>query len=142
MSRINTKRSSPAVEAQIGLRLRTMRIDQGISQETLAKQLGLTFQQVQKYEKGTNRLALSRAMNIAKALNTTVNELIGIDGAEITDTKFDYQAYRLAQSFKRLNGLSPEMSQQFRSAIDTACDELEKTKKKDVRRGRGRLSRE
>jgi transcriptional regulator with XRE-family HTH domain len=132
MTRIktNARASSPAIEAQIGLRLRTMRIDQGISQDTLAKQLGLTFQQVQKYEKGTNRLALSRAMNIAKALKTTVNELIGIDGAEITDTKFDYQAYRLAQSFKRLSSLSLEMSQQFRSAIDTACDELERAKKK------------
>ena len=49
-----------AIDAHVGSRLRMRRIDVGMSQEKLADAFGLTFQQVQKYEKGANRMGSSR----------------------------------------------------------------------------------
>jgi transcriptional regulator with XRE-family HTH domain len=74
--RINSRATS-TLDAQIGLRMRAIRVDQGISQNALAKRLGLTFQQAQKYERGVNRLSLSRAVVVARTLETSVNQLIG-----------------------------------------------------------------
>ena len=74
--RINSRATS-TLDAQIGLRMRAIRVDQGISQNALAMRLGLTFQQVQKYERGVNRLSLSCAVEVARTLKTSVNQLIG-----------------------------------------------------------------
>lgn len=59
-----------ALDQIVGGRVRVKRMEAGISQETLAKALGLTFQQVQKYEKGTNRISVGRLSQIAEALGT------------------------------------------------------------------------
>ena len=56
----------------IGRNLRMLRNRRGISQTQLAEQLGITFQQVQKYEKGSNRISASTLLEIAKALNFDV----------------------------------------------------------------------
>jgi transcriptional regulator with XRE-family HTH domain len=110
--RINSRATS-TLDAQIGLRMRAIRVDQGISQNALAKRLGLTFQQVQKYERGVNRLSLSRAVEVARTLKTSVNQLIGADGGgEIAVTTFDAQTYKLAQSLKRSSDLSPPVAPQ------------------------------
>jgi transcriptional regulator with XRE-family HTH domain len=126
-------RGPKATDGQIGLRMRTMRIEKGLSQETLGTQLGVSFQQVQKYEKGTNRLSLSRAEEVAKALKTSVSELLGLDGGEITDTHFNYQTYQLAMEFRRLYELSPTTAQRFRNLIEGVCDDLEGRSKKKKR---------
>jgi transcriptional regulator with XRE-family HTH domain len=49
-----------------------LRLNRGMSQTALANQLGLTFQQVQKYERGTNRISASKLVEIAKALDVDV----------------------------------------------------------------------
>ena len=56
------------VDLHVGQRVRSARIEIGMSQERLGEALALTFQQVQKYEKGTNRIGSSRLMQIATAL--------------------------------------------------------------------------
>lgn len=56
------------MDKQIGMRVRAARVEIKMSQEKLGELLGLTFQQVQKYEKGTNRIAGPRLIQIAKAL--------------------------------------------------------------------------
>jgi transcriptional regulator with XRE-family HTH domain len=56
------------IDVHIGHRVRLARLEADISQDTLGKKLGLTFQQVQKYEKGTNRIGGSRMVEIARAL--------------------------------------------------------------------------
>ena len=53
----------------------------GMSQEKLGDALGITFQQVQKYEKGTNRISASRLQQTAKALGVTIAHLYGGDPA-------------------------------------------------------------
>jgi transcriptional regulator with XRE-family HTH domain len=60
------------VDAHVGSRLRQRRMLLGISQEQLAEMLGLTFQQVQKYERGTNRVSASRLFQLARALDTPI----------------------------------------------------------------------
>lgn len=56
-----------------------------LSQTQLANGLGITFQQVQKYEKGSNRVSASKLVGVAKALETTVAALVGGDGAELIE---------------------------------------------------------
>jgi transcriptional regulator with XRE-family HTH domain len=60
------------VDRHVGLRIRIRRKEVGVSQERLAEALGITFQQVQKYERGANRVSASKLWEIARALNTGV----------------------------------------------------------------------
>ncbi len=61
-----------AIDRHVGARIRLRRNMIGMSQEKLAEGLGITFQQVQKYEKGTNRVGASRLQNIASILEVPI----------------------------------------------------------------------
>lgn len=61
-----------SVDIVVGKRVRLRRVAIKMSQEELAKALGITFQQVQKYENGTNRISCSRLYDIARALKTPI----------------------------------------------------------------------
>jgi len=63
------------VDSYVGRRLKLLRKQQGVSQKELASRLGVTFQQIQKYEKGLNRLPASRMLSICFALDITPNDL-------------------------------------------------------------------
>ena len=65
---MSDERAINVIDQTIGQRVRARRLELGMSQERLAEMLGVTFQQVQKYEKGVNRIAASRLLNIAAAL--------------------------------------------------------------------------
>ena len=65
------------IDVEVGARIRIRRRLLSISQEELANALRLTFQQVQKYEKGVNRVSASMLVRIAKRLDTTVAALVG-----------------------------------------------------------------
>jgi len=60
------------VDVHVGSKIRSRRRALGISLETLGQQLGITFQQIQKYERGANRVSASRLQNIASALGVPV----------------------------------------------------------------------
>ena len=60
------------VDVHVGTRIRTRRLLLGMNQETLANALGLTFQQVQKYEGGANRVSASRLAQVAEILGVPV----------------------------------------------------------------------
>ena len=66
------KRRAGAEDVEIGRKIRALRLERGLSQSGLADGIGLTFQQVQKYEKGTNRVSAGRLQQIADMLNTPV----------------------------------------------------------------------
>jgi transcriptional regulator with XRE-family HTH domain len=59
----------------VGARIRMFRINRGMSQTVLAERVGVSFQQVQKYEKGANRVGASRLSQIASVLGISVGEL-------------------------------------------------------------------
>ena len=65
-------REPSPIDIAVGARIRHLREDRGISQEDLAKQVGLTYQQFQKYEAGKNRISAGRLWEIAKVLRTTI----------------------------------------------------------------------
>jgi transcriptional regulator with XRE-family HTH domain len=65
-------KSPTTADRSMGNRLRLRRKVLGLSQEKLAQALGITFQQVQKYEKGANRISASRLQDIAKVLEVPV----------------------------------------------------------------------
>lgn len=67
----NARRANP-MDAHVGSRVRLRRMLLGMSQEKLGEQLGLTFQQVQKYEKGVNRIGASRLFDLANVLNVPI----------------------------------------------------------------------
>jgi transcriptional regulator with XRE-family HTH domain len=69
---LRNKRSSGPHDIQLGRRIRLRRIEQQISQDALGKALGISFQQVQKYEKGIDRVGASRLQQIATALDVPV----------------------------------------------------------------------
>ena len=71
---MSTKVPDP-VDKYVGSRVRMRRIMLGMSQEKLGEALGLTFQQVQKYEKGTNRVGASRIQQISEILQVPVSFL-------------------------------------------------------------------
>lgn len=68
---MNKKQPNP-IDVHVGSRVRLRRMMLGMSQEKLGEALGITFQQIQKYEKGTNRIGGSRMMHISRVLNVPV----------------------------------------------------------------------
>jgi transcriptional regulator with XRE-family HTH domain len=66
------KRNANPIDVHVGNRVRMRRMLIGMSQEKLGDQLGLTFQQVQKYEKGSNRVSASRLFQMAQILGVNV----------------------------------------------------------------------
>lgn len=67
------KRSPNLVDAHVGARVRSRRMEVGLTQDRLAKSLGITFQQIQKYEKGKNRIGAGRLQAIARILEKPIS---------------------------------------------------------------------
>jgi transcriptional regulator with XRE-family HTH domain len=82
------KKAPNPVDKHVGARVRARRILVGMSQEKLGNSLGLTFQQIQKYEKGTNRIGASRLQNISKSLNVPVSYFFEGAPMEVTPGGF------------------------------------------------------
>jgi transcriptional regulator with XRE-family HTH domain len=84
---MSVKRPDP-VDIEVGHRIRIERLARGLSQTALANQLGVTFQQVQKYEKGVNRVGAGRLTKIAEVLGIEVGAFFGAkDGADAAAAK-------------------------------------------------------
>ncbi len=69
---IDNKKKPNPIDVHVGARIRLRRNMLGMSQERLGESLGITFQQIQKYEKGTNRVGASRLQAIARILSVPV----------------------------------------------------------------------
>ena len=74
--RVKKRRAGPE-DVEIGRKIRALRLERGLSQSQLADAIGLTFQQVQKYEKGTNRVSAGRLQQIADKLGVPVMYFYG-----------------------------------------------------------------
>jgi transcriptional regulator with XRE-family HTH domain len=98
---------SDEIDKQVGQLVRTTRRRKGFSQPQLADALSLTFQQIQKYEKGTSQVSVSRLLQIASVLRVPPKSLIPTGPAE--DGKDDVlslldgpDAIRMARAFKKV----------------------------------------
>jgi transcriptional regulator with XRE-family HTH domain len=74
-------RTATAVDTYIGTQMRNGRAALGLSQEALGEKLGVSFQQVQKYEKGINRVSAARLFEICKALKIPLASMFERDPA-------------------------------------------------------------
>jgi transcriptional regulator with XRE-family HTH domain len=98
------KRRAGFEDVEIGRKIRALRLQRGLSQTSLADGIGLTFQQVQKYEKGTNRVSAGRLQKIADMLDTPVTFFYGGIGADAKkrDKRNDGLAYLQTKGAMRL----------------------------------------
>jgi transcriptional regulator with XRE-family HTH domain len=85
-----TKMPDP-LDVMVGAKIRIFRIHRGVSQTDLAEQIGVTFQQVQKYEKGLNRVGVSRLLHIASVLRVSMGDLFEPPGEKLADSTSSFQ---------------------------------------------------
>jgi len=103
------------IDRHVGLRIRMRRKELGITQEKLAQALGLTFQQVQKYERGANRVSASKLWEVARALQAPVGYFYdglaeGSDSAASSTTLTDAQEFLLTAEGIELASTFPRVS--------------------------------
>jgi transcriptional regulator with XRE-family HTH domain len=108
--RLPRKKAPNPIDQHVGSRVRMRRLMLAMSQEKLGDALGLTFQQVQKYEKGTNRIGASRLEQISHILQVPVafffeGALIGsaLSMAQIDDFVSDSDGLRLMRAFMQID---------------------------------------
>ena len=103
------------IDIDVGARIRARRVFQGLSQTKLATALGLTFQQVQKYERGDNRVSASTLVRVAGALDTSVAALVGEDGARTEKPMFRHLA--MPGAFDLLDAFAKIADPEVRRAV-------------------------
>lgn len=92
------------IDKQIGMRIHELRISMGLSRQQLSEKIGVTHQQLQKYEKGTNRISAGRLVAISAALNKTPSfffENIHEDD-EILPTQHQRMCIEVSRNFLRI----------------------------------------
>jgi transcriptional regulator with XRE-family HTH domain len=120
------------IDRHVGLRIRMRRKELGISQEKLAESIGLTFQQVQKYERAANRVSASKLWEMARALNTSVayfyeglGEAPGRGGGPARETVQEFlltpEGMELAACFPKIH--QPKLRRKILELVRTLGDE-------------------
>lgn len=118
------KRSNrvPEVEVAIGARIRALRVAAGMSRATLGEALGISFQQVQKYEKGKDRVAASTLQVIAAALEVHPGSFFDDEMSSPTGNVSDIRtALKGAAGLQRIT--DPGIRKRLAALIDTLADE-------------------
>ena len=93
------------IDQIIGNRIYSLRIENGFARQQLAKAIGVTHQQLQKYEKGSNRISVGRLVLIAKALNKNVAyfyENLEQDNKEELKTHHQRLCLEVARNFRKI----------------------------------------
>jgi transcriptional regulator with XRE-family HTH domain len=130
-----TDRGPLAVDMHVGARVRMRRRFMGISQQALAARLGITFQQVQKYERGANRVSASKLYEIGRVLEAPVSFFFeglaetgekGEGGAEALEQSIGeflrgQEGLELAEAFSRID--QPRVRRQVLDLVRTLADE-------------------
>ena len=111
---LGAARKPDAIDAKVGNRIRLHRLQSGLSQTALADELGVTFQQVQKYEKGVNRVSAGRLSIIARFIGVPEAVLLASNDTDPAGEDRGHQspfqllavpgALRLLRAYDRLEG--------------------------------------
>jgi transcriptional regulator with XRE-family HTH domain len=103
-----------SIDVAVGRNVRIWRMARGLSQAQLASRLGVTFQQLQKYEVGTNRIGTGRLVGVAKILSIPIATLF--EGADTDPSRSllalvaDARAFRLARAFSAIDNSTLRLS--------------------------------
>jgi transcriptional regulator with XRE-family HTH domain len=120
---MSSKQQDP-LDIEVGRRVRSLRLEKGMSQEKLGNQLALTFQQIQKYENGTNRIGAARLQRIAQILGVSVSALYpdpvpaGRTSQEVAELIDTGSTLRLLRAYSRMR--SPSLQR----ALTTLVEEI------------------
>ena len=142
MATMKTKGTPNEMDVHVGQRLRVRRSLLGLSQEKLAESIGLTFQQIQKYERGTNRVSAGRLYDLSKILDVPVgyffeqfgkvdvenyaahgmadNDQQGFDNADIMNSKETLDLLRIYYSVQ-----DPETRKDIMKFIKSMADKIQ-----------------
>ncbi|MDP1602449.1 MAG: helix-turn-helix transcriptional regulator [Legionella sp.] len=126
MARTKPKRGAVPVDIHVGSQVRMRRLMLGMTQKELADSVGITFQQIQKYEKGTNRISASRLQEFAGLLKTPApsffegapNAATGEAGIPVAYNQFfaTSEGLVLAKSFMKIK--HPRMRRQIVELVE------------------------
>ncbi len=143
MSALKTKGTPTDIDVHVGHRLRVRRSLLGLSQEKLAESIGVTFQQIQKYERGTNRVSAGRLYELSKTLSVPVTyffeqigkPLIGSEGTaflgmadndqegfESEDIMSSKETLELVRTYYSID--NPEMRKDILKFIKSMADKI------------------
>jgi transcriptional regulator with XRE-family HTH domain len=120
---MSSKQQDP-LDIEVGRRVRALRLEKGMFQEKLGNQLALTFQQIQKYENGTNRIGAARLQRIAQILGVSVSALYpdrvpaGRTSQEVAELIDTGSTLRLLRAYSRMR--SPSLQR----ALTTLVEEI------------------
>jgi transcriptional regulator with XRE-family HTH domain len=112
-------------DVEVGRRVRAFRLNKGLSQEKLGDELGITFQQVQKYEKGVNRIGAGRLQRISEILGVPVSEFFATSGSEpsagnLYELVDSASALRLLRAYARIP--DPQVKQAVTVLVEKIAD--------------------
>ena len=119
-----SKKATNLIDKEIGTRIRLRRTQIGMSQTKLGDALGITFQQVQKYEKGTNRISVGRLNQIAQTLGVNATYFlpeVDATGLPAGVTPADKDSLELLSLFDQLK--SKSMRQAILMLARSACEQ-------------------
>ena len=115
-----TRRRDHLIDKKIGSVIRMQRVKLGLSQTDLGNALGVTFQQIQKYENGTNAVASTRIADLCRALEMTPNDLFGVS------SKIDADVSKLTSWTMKTALKLQDASPALRQAIDAMLNAVPK----------------
>lgn len=127
-----------SIDRHVGERIRRRRAELGMTQHDLAMMLGISYQQVQKYETGANRVSAGRLFSMSRKLGCHIGYFFdGLDNAEATDVEMEHGAanrttIELARNFSRLpsGNVKGAISTLVRALADGDEDALEEVAKR------------
>jgi len=129
MAQKKLSEATKLIDKHVGMRLRMLRLNNNMSQTELGEKVGVTFQQIQKYERGANRIGASRLWKFCEIFNAQPNfffegliepEQGGLESSTNWPEKFlNKQNHRLMMSFDKIE------NQETRAAILKLCEALE-----------------
>ena len=115
-----TRRRDHLIDKKIGSVIRMQRVKLGLSQTDLGNALGVTFQQIQKYENGTNAVASTRIADLCRAFEMTPNDLFGVS------SKIDADVSKLTSWTMKTALKLQDASPALRQAIDAMLNAVPK----------------
>ena len=127
------------LDVMVGAKIRIFRTHRGMSQSYLAGKIGVAFQQVQKYENGTNRVGASRLSRIAAVLGVSIGELFEPSKAKPAGSKSplrmlaERDALRVLTAFSRMS--NPRLRRSIAQLIESVADQQPTAKSSIARPG-------
>jgi transcriptional regulator with XRE-family HTH domain len=110
-------------DVEVGRRVRAFRLNKGLSQEKLGDELGITFQQIQKYEKGVNRIGAGRLQRIAEILGVPVSEFFA-SSASVPSAESLYELVDTAAALRLLRAYARIPDPQVKQAVTALVEKI------------------